>query len=336
MQKELGDDGIVWLSVCLFVLMIFIGQYAFSNDNVNIEKKKEYLEASEYAKGVQISLSLSRNMIEDPYFVNGERFYKMRITLRYLESALALGVFFSFFLPWTAKYLSAYELLKLDNFESILSLIFVIPFFSLLLMFSSKFHKIQSFLSIIFGLFSFLLIKILMNTGKFEEIPFVNFSHGFYIYLFLSILLIVLPIYKIFKETTLLNKKKIAFNSKLLKPWLAFGLFSSFFLPWLNFEFSYLSAYALLLDETYRERYWFLMFIPLLSIILFLYSRFNLKLKVISFLTGITSYLAILFGMSRTDEDFLTLLSLGAYISLLLGAGLIFLSLRKIIKTNNK
>jgi len=323
-----STHGMLWFVFCLSIFIVVFAKYIVSKNKINLKKKEASVEANRYAKGVQISISLSKNMPIDPYFINGERFYKMRITLRYLEPLLALGILVSFFLPWTANYLSAYELLKLDNFKSTLSFVAIIPLFSLLLMFLSKFSKLQSFLSIIFGSFSVLLIKILINSEKFGEITSIKFSYGFYIYLFLSILLIVFPLYKIFNKTTLLNKKRIAFNSRLLKPWLAFGLLGSFFIPWLKFNFFYLSGYELLLNEAYRKNYWFLLFIPLLSIIVFINFRFKFKLKIVSFLLGITPYLVVLFGISTYDNFLLTSLSLGAYISLLLGAGLLFLSLR--------
>ena len=296
-----------------------------------MKKKKKYLETNEYAKGIQISLSFSKNMFEDPYLVNGEHFYKIRITLRYLEPLLALGVLISFFLPWFNHGLmhsSAYELLKLDNFESIRSFFFFLPLLALFIVFLSKLYKLKTLLSLILGFFPFIFIMILSYSEKLELLELEDFLYGFYIYLFLSILLIFLPLYKIFNKTTLLNKKKIAFNSKLLKPWLAFGLLASFFLPWLNFNLFYMSPYALLIDENYGEKYWFLLFIPFLSVVLLLCYKFNLKLKILSFLTGISTYIAVFLVFLSTDKNLLNILCLGSYISLLLGAGLIFLSMR--------
>ena len=173
---------------------------------------------------------------------------------------------------------------------------------------------------------------ILSYSEKLEPLELEDFLYGFYIYLFLSILLIFLPLYKIFNKTTLLNKKKIAFNSKLLKPWLAFGLLASFFLPWLNFNLFYMSPYALLIDKNYGEKYWFLLFIPFFSIMLLLCYRFSLKIKVLSFLTGISPYIGVLLVSLNSDRILLNILCLGAYISLLLGAGLIFLSVRRNLK----
>jgi len=250
--------------------------------------KEKYLEPDEYVKGVQISISLSKNMPIDPYFVKGEYFYKMRVVLGYLEPILALGMLISFFLPWISIdsiHMSAYELLRVDNYDEI-----------------------------------------------FDQLRLEALLYGFYICFLLSVLLIVLPLYKIFNETSLLNRKKIAFNSKLLKPWLAFGLLGAFFLPWFNFDFFYLSGYALLLNEAYTESYWFIILIPIFSIILLVNYRFNMKLKVMSFLTGITPYGVLIMGAIASDESSLRMLNIGAYISLLLGAGLIFLSLRFHVK----
>lgn len=293
MQKELGDNGIIWLSVFLVLVILLIGRFIFSNNKINIEKEKEkiYLDADEYVKGVQISISLSKNMLEDPYFVNGEHFYKMRIVLKYLEPLLALGIISSFFLPWVhmdSMDTSLYELLKLENFGFIQSLLLTMPL--------------------------------------------INFLYGFYICLFLSALLIVVPLYKMFNKESLLNKKKIAFNSKLLKPWLAFGLLGSFFLPWINVSSTYLSGYELLLDETYRKVYWFFILVPLSSIMLVIYYRFTMKIKVLSFLTGITPYLVIVLSFIFSNESLFVMLSLGAYVSLCLGGMLIWLSLRYQIK----
>ena len=330
-----STHDMLWLGLCLSLLIVVIVKYLFSKNEINIEEKESSTEANRYAKGVQISIVFSKNMLIDPYFVNGERFYKMRVTLRYLEPLLALGILCSFFLPWTANHLSAYALVKLDSFKSTLSLMTIIPLFSLLLIFLSRFSRLQTILSIVFGLFSFFVINILMHSEKLEKLSFVNFSHGFYLYLFFSILLTLLPLYKRVNKTTLLNKKRIAFNSKLLKPWLAFGLLGAFFLPWLKFQFAYLSGYALLADEAYRGSYWFLLSIPLLSIILLINLRFKFRVKVVSFLLGISPYCAILFGVSSDDKFCLSALSLGAYLSLLLGAGLLFLSLQKTLKNNH-
>jgi len=330
-----STHDMLWLGLCLSLLIIVIVKYLFSKNEINIDEKEASTEANRYAKGVQISIAFSKNMLIDPYFVNGERFYKMRVTLRYLEPLLALGILCSFFLPWTANHLSAYALVKLDDFKSTLSLIAMIPLFSLLLIFLSKFSRLQTVLSIILGLFSFFVINILMHGEKLEKVSFINFSHGFYIYLFFSILLTALPLYKTVNKTTLLNKKRIAFNSKLLKPWLAFGLLGAFFLPWLKFQFTYLSGYELLLDEAYRGSYWFLFFIPFLSIILLINLRFKFRVKVVSFLLGISPYGAIFLGMSAYDKFCLSSLTLGAYLSLLLGTGLLFLSLQKMLKNNH-
>ena len=227
---------------------------------------------------------------------------------------------------------SAYELLKLDNFESILSFFFFFPLLALFVVFLSKF---KTLFSLILGFFPFIFIMILSYSEKLELLELEDFLYGFYIYLFLSILLIFLPLYKIFNKTTLLNKKKIAFNSKLLKPWLAFGLLASFFLPWLNFNLFYMSPYALLIDENYGEKYWFLLFTPFLSVVLLLCYKFNLKLKTLSFLTGISTYIAVFLVFLSTDKNLLNVLCLGSYISLLLGAGLIFLSMRINLKKND-
>lgn len=299
------------------------------------KNKKEFLETNEYAKGIQISLSFSKSMFEDPYLVHGEHFYKIRITLRYLEPLLALGILISFFLPWLSRELiplSAYELVKLDNFESTFSFFILLPLLALFLIFTSKFFKLKTFFSLMLGFFPFLLIMLLSYDEKFELLEVEAFLYGFYIYLFLSILLIFFTLYKNFSKTTLLNKKKIAFNSKLLKPWLAFGLLTSFFLPWLSFNWFYLSAYDLLLDENYGKRYWFLLVIPFFSIILLLSYKFNLKLKALSFLAGMSPYLVVLLVWLNSDRNLLNMLCLGAYISLLLGAGLIFLSIHNRLK----
>lgn len=301
-----------------------------------LKSKKEYLDSTKNAKGIQISISLSRNIPTDPYFVNGEHFYKMRMVLGYLEPLLALGMIISFFLPWiniTLMYISPYELVKVDNFESKLSFLLLIPSLALFLIFLSKFNNFKTFVSIVLGTSPFLLILFLMDNEKFEKLELEVLVYGFYICMLFSILLIILPLYKMINETTLLNKKKIAFNSKLLKPWLAFGLLGSLSLPWLNFNFFYLNGYTLLLDGTYSEKYWFVVFIPIFSIILLASYRFNMKLKVMSFLTGITPYIVAIFILFK--EKLLDVLSFGAYTSMLLGAGLIFLSLQGSI-TNNK
>jgi hypothetical protein len=318
---------------------MFIVVFSFSNDSKDIQEKnkQECAQPDEYIKGVQISISLSRNMLTDPYFVNGEYFYKIRMVLRYLEPLLALGIIISFFLSWIimdSMPMSAYELVKLDSFTSKFSLLILIPFSAFFLMFLSKYHKFKFVVSMVVGLLPFLLILFLMDDVKFEKLELQDFFHGLYICIFFSVLLIVSPLYKIFKKTSLLNKKKIAFNSKLLKPWLAFGLVGLFFLPWLNLNFSYLSGYDLLLDESYRETYWFFVIIPLFSSMLVVYYRFNMKLKVMSFLTGSTPYVILVTIFIVSDINLLVILSLGAYISLLLGAGLIFLSLRYSIKNS--
>ena len=330
-----STHDMLWLGLSLSLLIVVIVKYVFFKNKISMKREEASTEANRYAKGVQISIAFSKNMLIDPYFVNGERFYKMRVTLRYLEPLLALGILCSFFLPWTANHLSAYELVKLDNFKSTLSLMALIPLFSLLLIFLSKFFRIQTILSILFGLFSFFVINILMHGEKLEKVSLINFSHGFYIYLFFSLLLIVLPLYKTVNKTTLLNKKRIAFNSKLLKPWLAFGLLGTFFLPWLKFQSTYLSGCELLLDEAYRGSYWFVLFIPLFSIVLLINLRFKFRVKVVSFLLGISPYCVTIFGLLAYDECCLSSLNLGAYLSLLLGTGLLFLSLQKTLKNNH-
>jgi len=293
MKKELGEDGIFGLSFLLVLLIFLIGRYSFTGDKMNIgkENKTEHLDADEYVKGVQISISLLRNMPEDHYFVNGERFYKMRITLKYLEPFLALGIISSFFLPWinmSSMPISFYELLKLENFEFIQSL--------------------------------------------FLTIPLTAFCYVFYMCLFFSVLLIFLPLYKILYKETVLNRKKIAFNSKLLKPWLAFGLFGSFFLPWFNFNFVYLNGYEILLDKHYREEYWFVVLVPFFAVILAIHYRFNMKIKSISLLAGITPYITLGFMTMILEERFFKVFDIGAYFALCMGTVLIFLSLRSQIK----
>lgn len=294
------------------------------------KKRQKYAQANEHTKGIQISISLSKGMLVDPYFLKGERFYKIRVVLRYLEPFLVLGLFISFFLPLLSLNrlsMSAYDLVRLDNFTTELSLLVLIPILSFCVIFISKFDKLKFFLSIFLGLLSFLLIEILIDKLKFDFL-----FHGFFMTLFFSILLIILPLYKIFNKETLLNKKKIAFNSKLLKPWLAFGLFASFFLPWLHVDTSYLSGFNLLLDENYREEYGIISTIPIFSMLLIGCYKFSMKLKLISFLTGITPYVMILILTYILEKNLLIYLSVGAYISLLFGLGLVFLSLRNSVK----
>jgi len=332
-QEVLGENGIVWMSILLWFLVIIVGIFLFHHDEDFT--KKQQIQEDEHFNGVQIVLHLPKNMPEDPYSSNGEKFIRIDFIPKYIESILAIGVLVSFFLPWVRGCfleLSPCDLLLVDGFKSKYSLLLLIPILSILLIFLSKYKKIKSFVALFLGFSPFLLLFLLLPSRSFEIADMKKLSDGFYLFSIFSIFLIVPALYRIFNQRIYIDRREIAVSSKTLKFWLALGILGTFFLPWFQVSSFSLSGYELLMDENYRKIYWFIGVIPLNAIGLALNYKFNQKVKYMAFLTGVMPFIVLSFGFLLLDINLFMILSFGAYITLFLGIILILFS----IKTNKK
>ena len=332
-QQLLGEKGIIWMSILFLFLIIVIGIFLFHHEEDFT--KKRHIQTDEHLNGLQIMLHLPKNIPEDPYLSNGEKFFRIDFAPKYIEMVLAIGVFVSFFLPWISTsfgQIFPYELLVSDTFKSKFSLLIFMPMSAILLMFLSKHKKIKSFVALFVGLTPFLFILFLVFERSFEISDIKNFSNGFYFFSLFSIFLVVPAIYRIFNKRIYIDRREMSVSSKTLKFWLAFGMLGSFFLPWFTIMSSSLSGYELFMNEQYREVYWFIGVIPFLAIILAFNYKLNKKVKSMAFFTGMTPYVVLGFGSLFLHINLFMLLSLGAYITLFLGIILISLSLQ----TNRK
>jgi len=332
-QEMLGENGIVWMSILLWFLVIVVGIFLFHYDEDFT--KKQHIQADEHLNGVQIVLHLPKNMPEDPYSSNGEKFLRMDFIPKYIESILAIGVLISFFIPWVRGCffeLTPYDLLLVNGFKSKYSLLLLIPILAVLLMFLSKHRKIKSFVALFLGLIPFLLLFFLLPNRSFEIVNMKELSDGFYLFSVFSIFLIVPALYRIFNQRIYIDRREMAVSSKTLKFWLALGILGTFFLPWLEISSFPLSGYELLVYENYRKVYWFIGVIPFTAIILAFNYKFNQKVKGMAFMTGVIPFIVLGFGSLLLHINLFLILSFGAYLTLFLGIILILFS----IKTNNK
>ena len=263
-------------------------------------------------------------MPKDPYCIKGEQFYKIRLHLRYLESLVAGGIFLSFFAPWMQTpfgSISLYNFIALKRGFSVELLLLVIPLFSLSIVFLAN-YRFKSWLSLLFGV---LMLSLLWSLHQIE-----NLLWGGYMNSFLLLFLVILSGYKTMNKETLLHKKKIAINSRVLKPWLALAMLLSFSFPYFYLDGVYRSAYAILLERDYGAKYWFLGTVPIASLLLILFYTLNLKIKQLSFLTGALVYMVFFRMVYIFGKEAISLFSLGFYLSLFLSTWLLFLSLRKL------
>ena len=272
-------------------------------------------------------------MPKDPYLIRGEQFYKIRLHLRYLETLIAGGVFVSFFAPWIKSPLdstSLYEFLSLQKGFSVDLLLLAIPLFSWITIFLVN-HRVKSWLSLLFGV---LMLSLLWFFQTIKIFQLENLLWGGYMATFLLLFLVILSSYKIFNKETLLHKKKIAINSRVLKPWLAFAMLLSFSFPYFYLDGVYRSAYALLLERKYSVEYWSLGAVFISALLLMLFYKLNMKIKLLSFLTAILVYLLFFRMIFIFGKEVISIFSIGFYFSLFLGSWLLFLSLRSVLSNH--
>ena len=151
---------------------------------------------------------------------------------------------------------------------------------------------------------------------------------------FLLLFLVILSSYKIFNKETLLHKKKIAINSRVLKPWLAFAMLLSFSFPYFYLDGVYRSAYTLLLERDYSVEYWSLGAVLIFALLLMLFYKLNIKIKLLSFLTATLVYLLFFRMIFIFGKEVISIFSMGFYLSLFLGSWLLFLSLRSVFTSH--
>ena len=106
---------------------------------------------------------------------------------------------------------------------------------------------------------------------------------------------------------------------------LALGLLLAFFLPWVRLFFFKGSGYDVGIHLSGKAQVVWLF--PTLAVAVIVAAIQNLRTRVVCLIAGALPYVALAWGASRLKSDVFRVLTIGAYLSLGFGAGLLIVGL---------
>lgn len=285
------------LALILLLVILLIAFVLFSFKSKKVEQKVE-----DYSKGVEIILQIPK---EFSVSNDSENFFKIRVSMYYLQIVLLIGIMFSSSIQWLLND----EL----SIEALLHLI--VPFFALLLLLFNIFFALNNTLSFIVGLF-FLIASFILSLPE--------ALYGVYTF---SILLMILSLYRKFYRDNNINKTaKVLIGSRMLMAWAALSIIGVYLLSCLFWK-----DYLISMDISYLERYWFVLLPFIFALLLLILFIFKLKIKAMAFLTGFSIY--VLFVLLLINfPNYLFYENISMYVIVLFGTLLLWLSLRKNMK----
>lgn len=109
---------------------------------------------------------------------------------------------------------------------------------------------------------------------------------------------------------------------------LALGLLFAFFLPWVKLFFFKGSGYDVGIHLSGKAQVVWLF--PVMAVAVIGAAIQNIRTSLICLIAGALPYVALAWGASRLKSDVFRVLTIGAYVSLLFGAGLLLVGLRSL------
>ena len=110
---------------------------------------------------------------------------------------------------------------------------------------------------------------------------------------------------------------------------LALGLLFAFFLPWVRLFFFRGSGYDVGIHLSGKSQLVWLF--PVMAVAVIVAAIQSIRTGVICLAAGALPYVALAWGASRLKGDVFRVLTIGAYLSLLFGAGLLVVGLRALV-----
>ena len=312
-HPNLSDDKlaiVIMVAVLLIIMLPLLSFIDVEDEEIEDEKSIEDLKPIE-------------NQVEQVS-------HSFKFSSYYIEPVLAGLLLISFFLPFIdfkIFQMSAFKLLKDATVDNVYYVLWLVPFFSIVLMLTSRFRVDLKLLAFTTGLTPYLLfIFTFILYGEIH--PLEVFVFGFYIMAILGFMLMTLSVYKFLKFGKLFGKideteeKIYNIPSSFINYFIGLALIASFFLPWITIMIMPMSGYELMKDVPS-------ILVPLSAFGLIIATALKNNSALPIFI-GLVPFVFLGIQIFQNEENnILNMLSYGGYLTLLLSLLLIILTILK-------